>query len=119
MTIREEGCRALPRVMAAVGMLWTASHAMPATAGEGTPPVVVVSRSALPPDCVSLGEVSGRHADEAPRPEKAQAEAVDEARSKGATHVVTTSAERCGGNSYCYEGVAYRCPAPGGPSSGK
>lgn len=90
-----------------------------ARAGDGAAPVVVEDRSALPPGGVSLGEVSGRHGDESPRPERAQKEAVAEARSKGATHVVTTSAERCGGNSHCDEGVAYRCPGPGEPASAK
>jgi hypothetical protein len=110
---------ALARTMAALVALSTLALASQAQAADGPDPMVVADKSALPRDCVSLGEVSGRHADETPRPERAQAEAVREAKSMGATYVVTGSAERCGGNSYCYDGVAYRCPAPGGASAGK
>ncbi len=119
MTTREERRRTLARAMAGWVMLSLVSHAIPARAGGGPDPVVLADKSALPRDCVSLGDVSGKHADESPRPEKAQEYAIHEAKAKGATHVVTDSAHRCGGSSYCYEGVAYRCPAPVGPSSGK
>jgi hypothetical protein len=54
-----------------------------------------------------------------PQPERVQADAVKEAKQKGATHMVTISLEHCGPYSYCYTGVAYRCPAPGGASAGK
>jgi hypothetical protein len=110
---------ALARTMAALVALSTLALASQAQAADGPDPMVVADKSALPRDCVSLGEVSGRHADETPRPERAQAEAVREAKAMGATYVVTCSAERCGGNSYCYDGVAYRCPVPGGASAGK
>jgi hypothetical protein len=119
MTSSEIRRRVLTPMMTVLVTLSPLALAGTASAAETPPPEVVASKSALPLDCVSLGEVSGRHGDESPRPERAQAEAVAEARSKGATHVVTESAERCGGNSYCYEGVAYRCPAPGSPSAGK
>jgi hypothetical protein len=103
--------------MVALAAISTLTLAGTASAGEGPDPVVLPDKSALPRDCVQLGDVSGRHTDETPRLDRAEAEAVNEARAKGATHVVTDSVGRCGGNSYCYEGVAYRCPAPGGPSS--
>jgi hypothetical protein len=110
---------AVTRTMATLLALSPLALASTTRAAEPPTPEVVESKSALPRDCVSLGDVSGRHADESPRPERAQAEAASEARAKGATHMVTGSAERCGGNSFCYEGVAYRCPAPGGASAGK
>ncbi len=119
MTTGELGGGIRTRVLVAVATVAALALGRPASPADAPAPVVVESKSALPAGCVSLGEVSGRHGDEPPRPEKAQAEAVREARSKGATHVVTTSAERCGGNSYCYEGVAYRCPVAGGAAAGK
>lgn len=119
MTNRETRRTALARTMAALVAFSPVSLAGPARAGDLPAPEVVDHKSALPRDCVSLGEVSGRHADESPRPERAQADAVREAKAMGATHVVTESAARCGGNSYCYEGIAYRCPGPGGAPAGK
>jgi hypothetical protein len=91
-----------------------------AKAGEGPEPVVVADKSALPAGCVSLGEVTAeRMMATSPRPERVQADAVLEAKEKGATHMVTLSLEHCGPYSMCYEGIAYRCPAPGNPSAGK
>ncbi len=119
MTRSEMRSSALARVSAALLALSPLALPGPAGAGDGPAPVVVEDKAALPAGCVSLGEVTGRHGDETPRPAVAQAEAVREARSKGATHVVTVSAERCGGNSDCYEGVAYRCPEPGGVPAAK
>jgi hypothetical protein len=88
------------------------------TGAEETPLPQVVSAGSLPRDCKSLGEVTGKHADHGPREEVAQDFAVREAKDLGATHVVTDTIYRCGGNSICYEGTAYRCPsaAPATPA---
>lgn len=110
---------ALARKMAALVVLSTLALAYQAQAADGPEPVVVADKSALPGDCVSLGEVTAeRMMATSPQPERVQAEAVQEAKEKGATHMVTESLERCGPYSYCYEGVAYRCPAPGAASAG-
>jgi hypothetical protein len=107
------------QAMAVVVTLSALALAIPARAGDAPEPIVVADKSALPRDCVSLRNVSGRHLETPPRPERAQADGVWEAKQKGATHVVTESLGPCGGHEYCYSGVAYRCPAPGSPSPGK
>ncbi len=119
MTRRERWSGLTVAMTASLVVMSTAALAGPARAADGAEPVVVPDPSALPQGCVSLGDVSGRHGDEPPRPERAQADALQEARQKGATHVVTGSAYRCGGNSFCFEGVAYRCPASGGNPAAK
>jgi hypothetical protein len=81
-----------------------------AGAVDGSKPQVVAAGS-LPGNCKALGEVNGRHANETPREEEAQADAVIDARKMGATHVVTVDIWRCGGSSICYEGKAYSCPS--------
>lgn len=67
--------------------------------------------SAVPKDCKDLGEVSGKHADNSPSEEKAQAQAIREATKMGATHLVFDSVIRCTAYTMCYEATAYRCPA--------
>lgn len=111
---------ALARTMAALVTLSTLALACQAQAADGPDPEVVGDKSALPGGCVSLGEVTAeRMMATSPQPERVQADAVQEAKQGGATHMVTQSLEHCGPYSYCYTGVAYRCPAPGGASAGK
>jgi hypothetical protein len=110
----------LAQGMAALVTVAVLALASLARAEGGPAPVVLSDKSALPGGCVSLGEVSAeRFMATSPQPERVQADAVVEAREKGATHLVTESLEHCGPYSYCYTGVAYRCPAPGGTSTGK
>jgi hypothetical protein len=102
--------------MALVALMAVASTG--AGAAEDAKPQVV-SAGSLPKDCKALGEVTGRHAAESPSQEEAERDAVREAKGLGATHVVTDTAYRCGGNSFCYEGKAYRCPSAAPASPGK
>jgi hypothetical protein len=72
-----------------------------------------------PPGCTKIGDIQG--SDEAepqmtPSREAAKADAVQQARKKGATHVVQTFAGRCGRNTECYDVTAYRCPAQASPA---
>ena len=120
MTNGETRRIALARTMAALVALSTLALACQAQAADGPDPVVVADDSALPGGCVSLGEITEeRMMATSPQPERVQADAVKEAKKKGATHMVTISLEHCGPYSYCYTGVAYRCTAPGGASPGK
>ena len=75
-----------------------------------------------PPGCTKIGDIQG--SDEAepqmtPSREVAKADAFQQARKKGATHVVQTFAGRCGRNTECYDVTAYRCPAPAAPAPGE
>jgi hypothetical protein len=91
-----------------------------ARAEDSPDPVVVTERSALPAECVSLGDVSvERFMATSPEPDRVPTEAVQEARQKGATHLVTESFGHCGPHSCCCSGVAYRCPVPGRAPAGK
>ncbi len=117
MTVPEAIRRALAQAMTALVMLSTVILAGPARAGDGPSPVVLASKAALPTGCVSLGEVSAEVMNATPRASLAEDNAVLEAKQKGATHVVTVSSELCGAYSYCYTGIAYRCPAPSTPAS--
>ncbi len=106
--------------MAGLVTLSAMAHAIPSRAADVPDPAVLSSPSQLPGECASLGRISEeRMMATSPDPDKVQADAVKTARKKGATHLVTKSLIRCGPYSYCYEGDAYRCPAPAGPSSGK
>lgn len=121
MAIRDIRVEMLARCMVAVVTLSTATLASRVGADDRSdPPAVLADKSALPPGCVSLGEISEeRFMATSPKPELVQADAVKEAGKKGATHLVTDSLEHCGAYSYCYTGVAYRCPKPGAPSAGQ
>jgi hypothetical protein len=83
------------------------------TGAEDTPSPQVVS--AVPKDCKDLGEVSGKMGTE----QKAQDQAVRDARDLGATHLVVANIYRCSGYDVCYEGKAYRCPSAAAASPGK
>ncbi len=120
MAIRDIRGEMLARCMVAVVTLSTAALASPVGADDRSNPEVLADKAALPPGCVSLGEISEeRFMATSPQPERVQADAVKEAGRKGATHLVTDSLEHCGPYSYCYTGVAYRCPKPGAPSAGQ
>ena len=83
------------------------------TGAEDTPSPQVVS--AVPKDCKDLGEVSGKMGTE----QKAQDQAVRDARDLGATHLVVANIYRCSAYNVCYEGKAYRCPSATPASPGK
>jgi hypothetical protein len=120
MTTTKTARIALAPTVAVLVALSTLALAKQALAADGPDPVVLTSKSQLPADCVSLGEISEeRMMATSPDPARVQADAVKSARKKGATHLVTESLMHCGAYSYCYEGVAYRCPGTGGASSEK
>jgi hypothetical protein len=98
----------------------TAAPIRVAFAKESSPPTVQLVPSA-PPGCTKIGDIEG--SDEAepqmtPSREAAKADALRQARKKGATHAVQTFAGRCGRNTECYDVTAYRCPAPTAPAPG-
>jgi hypothetical protein len=121
MAIRDIRGGMLARCMVAVVTLSTAALANRVGADDRPdPPVVLDDKAALPPGCESLGEIfEERFMAMSPNPERAQADAVKTAGKKGATHLVTASLEHCGPYSYCYTGVAYRCPKPGATPAGQ
>lgn len=115
MTIRDVRGGMLARCMVAVVTLSTAALSSRAGADDRSePPVVLGDKTGLPSGCESLGEIfEERFMATSPNTERVQADAVKTAGKKGATHLVTESLEHCGPYSYCYTGVAYRCPKPG------
>jgi hypothetical protein len=108
-------CSCVALAVLAVGCA-TTSGAAGTSAG---PPVQLVPSA--PAGCTKIGDLEGSDEVEpqmTPSREAAKADALDQARRKGATHVVETFAGRCGRYTECYDVTAYRCPAAGAPAPG-